>query len=348
MLNVGKYISRLNLVLLKDNGEHYSMQCPFCGKSDNNPNGRPAYVLGVHKDKPHFFCHRCLKACSFVQMLKELDHDSFYEATMELRNEKLNIFAMKTPPSKTVNITEVKTNYGVEQIGRHYESISSLPDTHKAKSYLIQRKIPEEHFTGLYYFYGDIYGFYTKVTGSAKYAEKHATHEGILVPFQNRQGDLVGLCLRTFKGDLRYINLLEDGKRFFLGEHNSSTNGDIYVVEGVFDKLSMSSQNFLAMLSTNTKFDYLREIAQGDITYIFDNEYMNEGIERNIEMLTRKDCYVFLWDNSYPLAKDINDLKTKYGLEDKEIIEYINKNKFNGLSLKMEYIKRKEMNLFIF
>jgi hypothetical protein len=53
-----------------------------------------------------------------------------------------------------------------------------------------------------------------------------------------------------------------------------------------------------------------------------------------------RDNNVFLWDRSYDKAKDINDLKTKYGLQDDTIKEYIRSNLFSGMFLQIEFKKR--------
>ena len=340
-MNIENYIFGLNLKNLKIDGGNASFVCPICGGSQSNPNRRQAFILGLTTEHPSFYCHR--RQCqlqpnnSFANLLKRLDSSLYHQFIAEKQRERLDVFGFsqgeKEKP-KTIAITSVDKR-GVGIFDRYLDSCDKLPQSHEAVKYLTQRKIDIQHWSGLYYFTGDVYGFYSKVVSSEKYKTRSNNVSGIVIPFVGKDQVVKGLCIRTFNNyKTRFINLIEDGYGFVLGENRISDTEDLYLVEGVFDKFSVDDNNWVAMLSTNPKTDYVRTLTSGRLIYIYDNEYNNPAIKKNIDALKHE--YVFLWDSSFPEAKDLNDLKTIYGLSSSEIKTYINKNIYSGLELEIK------------
>lgn len=341
-MNYHKYIHSLGLYNIKDEGTRFAFRCPFCGGSRDKPNHRQAFILNLN-DKPFFYCHKCGHVCepnnSFSSFLKEINYSIYQQYLTDLRREYIQTSFKEEP--KTITIKNVE-HIPETVFSQWLTNIALLDENHPIVVYLNQRKIPRSHFKNLYYFAGNPFTFYNKVFNKTKYYQSSSfMFDGILVPFVNHEGNTLGFGLRLLRtvGNMRFFNLYESDGDFMFGEDRINKYSELFIVEGMMDKLSLENTNFLSMLSTNPKINHIPEISTSTATYIFDNEYLNTYIQRNIHRVGKKHS-VFLWDSKYSHAKDINDLTVKYNLSEGEIIDYIKGNTFSGIMLDIEFKKR--------
>ncbi len=348
-----KYINHLSLKNGKQTGSAYGFMCPICGHTKKNRSGRTAYILGINSTFPKFYCHRCGytfgKYNSFMDFLREFDSVVFAEYMSDWRKEQLKVPLKRESKNTNLHIgaVQISSSFQVSEFARQLSTIDN--DSHLAKKYLIKRKIPTSNWHKIHYYYGNAYSLFKKIYPECdKYVEKSnfAKHEGLLVPVLNKRQENLGFVLRFLNpiNDFRFLNLFANDGKMFLGEDNIDKNERIYVVEGLFDKLTFNNnQNVLAMLSTNPKLERVDELQKNGVTYIFDNEYNNPTITNNIKRVIQKGFGVFFWDQSISNVKDINDIKVKYGWDDKKIIGYLKKNTYHGLSAVIEFEKRKKI-----
>lgn len=343
-MNYHNYMYSLGLHNLKDEGDKFSFRCPFCGGSSEHQNRRQAYILNIF-DKPFFYCHKCGHVCepnnSFAMFLKEMDYSLYQQYFNELKKEMMVNFSKGERSEKVVEFTQTETHVKTT-FDDWLTPLSLLDKKHVANEYASLRRITENHLNETYYFFGNPFTFFNKIFKTEKYKTKgQSLYEGILFPYRDIDLNYKGFGIRLLKsvGDFRFINLLESDQKFFFGEDKINRYSDLYIVEGLIDKVSVEDNNFIAMLSTNPKIEHGNNITSGKLNYIFDNEYLNTYIQRNIKRVG-KENNVFLWDRSYDKAKDINDLKTKYDLKDGDIKEYIKNNTFSGMFLQIEFKKR--------
>jgi hypothetical protein len=274
----------------------------------------------------------------------------------ELRNEGLNSFSDKKDEKKNIVIEKKTiTDKKLEEFYKWIRPISSTTSNSEANKYLDRRQIGNIHRDKLFYFYGNPYILFQKIFGTDKYLDKDyrkkASHEGIIVPFVNRDKKAVGFGMRLFTpvNNFRFINLfVEDNTEFFFGEDKVDWNREVFILEGMFDKLSFDIDNqIIAMLSTNQKLDYLNKMCRthSNVTYIYDYEYMNKNIEKSVGHALRNGNKVFLWPDTIDLhsIKDINDLKIKMNMKDNDLISFIKKNTYTELEASLVLSKRQIM-----
>jgi hypothetical protein len=341
-LNYHKYIHSLGLYNIKDEGTRFAFRCPFCGGSKDKPNHRQAFILNLG-DKPYFYCHKCGHVCEpnngFSSFLKELNYSIYQQYLTDLRKEFISTSFREEIKTITISTRE---HIPETVFTKFLTNIALLDENHPAVVYLNSRKIPKSHFKNLYYFAGNPFTFYNKVFDRKKYSQSSSfMFEGILVPFVNSDGNTLGFGLRLLKtiGGMRFFNLFESEKEFMFGEDKINKYSELFVLEGMMDKLSLENSNFISMLSTNPKINHISDISKSTATYIFDNEYLNTYIQRNIQKVGRRHS-VFLWDSNFSHAKDVNDLVVKYDMKENDIVEYIKKNTFSGMMLNIEFKKR--------
>lgn len=359
MINWQTYISSLGLQGLTYSFNYVYFRCPICGDSKTNSNKKSAYILDLDKEKPHFYCHR--RNCttefgnSLLSLIRHIDHSLYLRALNELRDESIHKFG-ETYEKKTVIIEKKKSvDKTLNEFYKWMRPVSEMKRDSQSIKYLEKRRIGKIHHDRIFYFYGNPYVLFEKIFGDDKYLEKEfrklSTHEGLIIPFINRDKIASGLGMRILnpKNDFRFINLFtHDNKEFFFGEDKVDWNKEVFILEGMFDKLSFDSDNqILAMLSTNQKLDYLNKLCKDNkkVTFIYDYEYMNHNIERSIGSSLKNGNKIFLWPDTIDSKsiKDINDIKIHKNMNDNDLISFIQKNTYTELEAKMILSQRRIM-----
>jgi hypothetical protein len=346
---VVKYLQRLNLKSFKQTPNSFYFKCPLsnCGDMQSKKHNGRAYVLNIDSDQPNFYCHNCGTKANFTYFIKMVDESLYYELKAELNDYEF-IQVVKNDENK-INNNDIKEKKKriikkIKTLKDYLHTVNEYDDNSLPVKYLNERKIPTKHWNKIYYFMGNPYEFFTKIFKNNKYSErKKIIIEGLLYPFYDRDGILYGYAIRNLDKDSiqRFFNLTLDGVDMnFLGIDKVKFDRKIYILEGIYDKLSfVRDRQILAMMSLNVKLNNLsKNIDVKNIVYVFDNEYDNDFLYKNAIKVIKSGCGIMLWDVKM-VYKDVNDLK-KIGWSDDDFYDYFDRNTYFGFDAIMELDKR--------
>jgi hypothetical protein len=207
------------------------------------------------------------------------------------------------------------------------EKVSDLNNSHPAKEYLLQRKIPEIHFSNIYY--TEDFNAWEDNGNSFKEAR-------IVLPLRSQKGKLYGYQGRSLdkNSKLRYITTILD-KRYpkLFGLDRIKFNETIYVTEGPFDSLFLS--NGIAMCGADVTLD--KDVFP-DRVFVYDNEPRNKQIVQRYESAIDKGEKVVIW-NPQIKEKDINDMI----LAGRDVQRVVESNTYHGLEAKVKFYEWKKI-----
>ncbi len=291
-----KYIGLVSSQLLKFEQKKkgtYNFRCPYCGDSAKKQNKARGYLFSM-RDSFVFKCHNCGITRNFSQFLKDQNVNLHDEYVMERYKQGMTgkNYQVKTPDFKPFSAKPVfKKN-----IFSELPTIESLNNTHPAKQYLLDRKIPEKYFSNFYY--AEDFNAWEKNDNKIK-------EPRIILPLISEDGNVFGYQARSLNknASLRYITTILDKqypKLFGLDRINKNEN--IYVTEGPFDSLFLS--NGLAMCGADVILD---RVSYPCRTFVYDNEPRNKQIVERYERCIDKGESIVIWPDSVK-EKDINDM----------------------------------------
>ncbi len=322
-----KYVTLISSRLdkfTKKNENLYNFRCPYCGDSSRNKNKARGFFFQKRTDI-FFKCHNCGVGRTLSNFLKDIDvnlHDNYVMERFKAgttgkgsntASPKLNV-EFKKPVFKKTPLSEL-------------QKISELNNTHPAKEYLLQRKIPEKHFSNLYF--AEDFNEWAKTESKIKESR-------IVIPLLSKSGTLFGFQGRSIdkNSKMRYITtMLDDRYVKVFGLNNIDFNKTIYVTEGPFDSLFLS--NAIAMCGADVQLD--KNIYK-DRVFILDNEPRNIQIVQRYENLISSGESIVIWPSTIT-QKDINDMVIS-GISPEEIIKT---NTYKGLEAKIKFTQWKKV-----
>lgn len=268
---------------------------------------------------------------SFANFLKEYEPEVYAEYAME-------IFGRDTVGKRGSVISKESFKETIDKdkrfaVPEHTQRISDLDDSHPAKRYILQRQIPTEHHSHLYY----TDNFQTFVSN---YENKEvSTTARIIIPLYDKEYNLIGFQGRSMPwnvGEVRYITIkmVETFPKIY-GLHRMNNDWNIvYVVEGPFDAMFLN--NTIAMMGSNVDHeDVLRFTKKKDIVYILDNEPRSKDIQRKLKDLISNERKVVIWPE-YIKEKDINEMILS-GYTKEQIHSIIKENTASGIKAEALY-----------
>jgi transcription elongation factor Elf1 len=314
-------------------GNLWNFRCPFCGDSQKNEYKSRGYIF-ERENSLFFMCHNCHASMRFNKFLKLTDINLYNQFYRETYFEKKNIFtpdAAFAPEKLSVHINNII----------QLKSIASLDDKHPAKVLLHKRMIPSERFDSLYYapnFRAFVHEHYSGVDMSEK---RIPDDERIIIPFFGLKGELLGLQGRAIdpKNEIRYMTIKPDESALKVYNlNNINFNKRIYVTEGIFD--SMFLPNSLATLDSN--LSRIRPmLGLYDYVLVPDRDVRNREVLSAVNKMIELQYMVCLLPRNFP-GKDINE-GIMNGVSQSELLEIVEKNSFQGLRLKLEFSKWKQI-----
>ena len=328
-----KYVNLLSTQLERfaRKGESlYNCRCPFCGDSSKNKHKARGYVYGV-EGKLNFKCHNCGHGTNLYGLISHLDPnlakqyrlETFKEGFSNNQPKVTNTLDFKFQPKK-----QKKKNV----LDENFTTLDKLADSNDVKKYVIDREIPRESFSRLYYIHDvqkleDIF---------EDYKDRVIGNESRLgIPFYDSKGNVVALSCRAIDNNrLRYLTI-KISKDFPLIYNlpNINHTQEIYVTEGPID--SMFHPNAVAAGSTDfKKIEQLLPIEK--LTYVFDNQPRNLQLMKIIENVNPQ-AKVVIWPDQIE-QKDIKEMILD-GYTKSQVLEMIQANTHSGLSLKLALAK---------
>ena len=318
----------------KKSQDLWNCRCPLCGDSSRNKKKSRGYFYRGKNDL-YYKCHNCGASHHFGTFLKNFDSTQYGQYVVERYAEG------KTPQAtahknveSVLKFEEPKFNKKPEPklIDSIMDRLDTLPEDNEAVQYAVNRKIPRDAFSRLYF----IPNVKDIVQLNDKYKESIVTTEPRLaIPFFDGAGKLLVVSLRGLRGEsLRYINIKvdEDAPSIF-GLDKVDPTKEVLVVEGPLDSLFLD--NSIACAGTAFgKIDQL-PIEKEKITIIFDNQPKNRDVGKLMNKYIDMGYKMVIWPDSVP-GKDINEM-IENGLTSAEIHRIINDNTFKGLAAKAKY-----------
>ena len=307
----------------------YTFRCPYCGDSAKNKNKTRGYFYSK-KNELLFKCHNCGVGRTFANFLKDNFPDLYDQYLMDRYSRGLTGKGSNTPNPKFDFKTPV---FKLKPKG--LQSISSLDEDHPAKKYLVERKVPEEKLSELFY----VHKYKTWVNSQVPtFEDVSSDHPRIILPLIS-DGEWFGFQGRALspRQKLRYITTILDREKPKIFGLDSVDWGDtVYVTEGPIDSLFLD--NSIAMVGADVDWMFLMKNTDSEFVFVYDNE------PRNVQILSRMEKVI---DNGHPIViwpsdvsqKDVNDMV----LAGHDVQTVVESNTYSGLEAKVKLLSWKKV-----
>ena len=311
----------------------FNFRCPICGDSSKNKVKARGYIY-AKKGNYFFMCHNCGASMSFYNFLDKVDPHLLKEYALERYKNGEDGKANYTKPT-----FEIAKGTPTFKSKLSLPSIQSLPTGHFAKEYVENRKIPETHFSSLYF--AEDFKKFVEVELKIEKDGLKEDDPRLVIPFYDADKNLVAFQGRALgESKLRYITVKtdKDNNKLF-GVDRINKEETIYVVEGPID--SMFLENAVATADSNL-MAASRHFDKTKIVLVYDNEPRNKDIVKQIDKAIEEHYQVVIWPTMMENYKDINDMILD-GFTEEELQDIIDNNTFVNLRAKVEFINWKKV-----
>ena len=316
-----KYVSMLTYKLDKFKKVHrtlFNFRCPVCGDSQKNKNKARGYIY-ENKGALWFHCHNCGTHKSFKSFLYEVDNMLYHEYILEqLKKEDLQQLPVETVVSK---------KYG--DVFKNLKSVAQLEDTHIARNYVLERRIPIGYHNDLYY----CEDYKTFVNNLIPMKIKYDDVPRLVIPHYDYNRDVIGFQGRALlESAVRYSTIhLIDERPLVFGLDRVDFNRRYYVLEGAID--SMFVPNSIAASSSGLAAAVKKlGVNAENAVLVFDNEPRNKEIMQNLSAAIKNNYNVVIWPSTVT-QKDVNNMI----LDGVDVLKIISGNIHSGLKAKLKF-----------
>lgn len=328
----GKYISLLSYRLdkfKKKSEELYNFRCPLCGDSEENRNKARGYFYTINGDF-RFHCHNCTESVWFEAFLKDFDKSLYKQYLLEKLGNS------NRPEVETKKKKVIKKSHSLSEL----IPLNLLKNTHPAKKYIIDRKIPGKYYDDL--FYCDAFKKWTNTQIPDKFESLDMDEERIIIPFRDKHGNLIGYQGRLlYNSPVKYMTIMLDEtypKIFNL--NRVDFNYQYFVVEGPID--SMFLNNAIATAGGKISSELTKiSCNRSNAIVVYDNEPRNRDVLHNLESAIKQNFKVVIWPSNIK-QKDINDLILD-GYTSESINSLLKENVYHGLQAELRFKNYKKV-----
>ena len=299
----------------------WNFRCPICGDSKKHKNKARGFIY--RKKASYFYkCHNCGVGLTFNNFLKNIDHVLYTEFRVEKYKEGETHRNSPIPDKTPFKFEAPKFD---KSMNRHLDKLvkfSDMDKDHPALSFLIDRKIPKEHWDKLYFV--DKFYEWSNSIFPEKFKSINIDYPRLVIPFFDKSGEIFAYQGRAFgKEEPRYITLkIVSEKEKIYGLERINYDSHVYIVEGPLDSLFID--NCIAVAGADLN---LLELNTSSTTVIYDNEPRNKHtVERMFKSVDRN-YHVVVWPQELK-QKDINDMYLS-GIED--VKSFIDVHTYHGL-----------------
>lgn len=310
----------------------YNFRCPFCGDSAKSKTKSRAYAY-PKGNKMAFHCHNCGEPANMHKLISKVDPNLANQYALK------SFFAKGKSSNNTNSFTYTPNNKMLLDESTSeipLPAIAELPDAHPAKIHLLEtRKIPEYRISDLYY--TNDFARFIKTIDPDNEKELMDNDARIIIPLRNKLGQLIGVQGNSFiNHEMRYITIQLVEEHLFWNRDNVDETKPVLVFEGSYD--AMFFENSVATLSSSSmeKVDIENKIL------VFDNEPFNKQTVRFMETAMNNGQTVCVWNEPFAAWKDVNDMIVKGGFSASQVYDFIMKNSYNNLRLRMEILEWKK------
>ena len=331
-----KYLNLLSTRLpkFKRKSEYlYNFRCPHCGDSQKSQTKARGFVYRKKNDM-FFKCHNCGVGQTLGNLIKHLDPSMHKEYIFERFKDGKVVAKKEEPefdftPSRLLKSKEKPfaefTRY--DRALRQLRRFDELVQTHPAKQFVYDRRIPKEHWNK-FFLAPRFYEFCNEIQPN-KFPDLTYDHPRVVIPFYDRAGKFFAFQGRAFgKEQPKYITIkFDETKQKIFGLDRIDLNKPVMITEGPIDSLFLD--NAIAMAGADA--DGGITIQHQQCTMIFDNEPRNEHIVSRMIKAVDKNFNVCIWPESVREGKDINDLIIS-GKSAGQVQSLIHNNTHSGLT----------------
>jgi predicted RNA-binding Zn-ribbon protein involved in translation (DUF1610 family) len=330
-----KYISLISAQFrnFKRQSKSYNFACPYCGDSSKNKFKARGYLYEKKGTHP-YYCHNCGISKSFDKFLNDQTPQLYKEYKLEILKEKGNL---KVKKEIDTNTSKVKSSAFPDYMKsgsplRTLKKISQLDWDHPAKTYVLDRKIPNTYHGKLFYC-SKFYEWTNTIIPNKFKVTKDEPR--LIIPFIDQNNKFFGYQGRSFNktSSLRYITImLEESRPKIFGLDELNTGKTVYVTEGPLDSIFVD--NCIAMAGSDGQIQF------DDVVMVYDNEPRSIEIVKKIQKSIDKGHKVVVWPSTLDY-KDINDMAMG-NLNKADIKLLIDTNTYRGLQADMALVNWKK------
>ena len=299
----------------------WNFRCPICGDSKKHKNKARGFIY--RKKASYFYkCHNCGVGLTFNNFLKNIDHVLYTEFRVEKYKEGETHRNSPIPDKVPFKFESPKFD---KSMNRHLDKLvkfSDMDKDHPALTFLIDRKIPKEHWDKLYFV--DKFYEWSNSIFPEKFNSINIDYPRLVIPFFDKSGEIFAYQGRAFgKEEPRYITLkIVSEKEKIYGLERIDYDSHVYIVEGPLDSLFID--NCIAVAGADLN---LLELNPNSTTVVYDNEPRNKHtVERMFKSVDRNHKVV-IWPQELK-QKDINDM---YLSGIKDVKSFIDVHTYHGL-----------------
>ena len=311
----------------------------MCGDSSKNKLKARGYIYVKEQDLL-VKCHNCGYGTNIGNLIKYVDPMLYDEYVLE----RYKTGATKYHSHKDINKTSIlietpKEELLEDDILSSLSSLDKLPITHPAVKYAIDRKIPRDKWS-LLYFAPRFKAFTNSVT--AKFQEPiQDEHPRMIIPFFTPAGKCFAFQARAYgKEEPKYYTIkVDETKEKIYGLDRVDYSKRIYVVEGPIDSLFLP--NAIAVSGASFDTPTIRQLL-ANATIVMDNEPRSKEITKFLEKNIKAGYSVCMFPEHIE-QKDINEMILNGNMTPNEIIQTINTNTFRGMEALLNFSKWKKI-----
>ena len=311
----------------------WNFSCPVCGDSAKNKLKARGYIYRAKSDL-FVKCHNCGYGTNLGNLIKYVDSKLYDEYVLERYKSGATRYNDHKDIIDTNVIVETpKEELLEDDILSGLSRIDKLPLTHPAVKYVIDRKIPKDKWSRLY-FAPKFKAFTNSVT--AKFQEPiQDEHPRMIIPFFTPAGKCFAFQARAYgKEEPKYYTIkVDETQEKIYGLDTVDYGRRIYVVEGPIDSLFLP--NAIAVSGASFDTPTIRQLL-ANATIIMDNEPRSKDIVKLLDK-NIKAGYTVCMLPEHITQKDINELVLHSGMTIDEIVETINTNTFTGIEATLRF-----------
>ena len=306
----------------------WNYSCPVCGDSTKNKLKARGYI---YRKKSDLFvkCHNCNYGTNLGNFIKYVDPTLYNEYVLE----RYKSGATRYNDHKDVaQILPKKEELLEDNILEGLKRLDRMDETHPAVKYVINRKIPRDKWSLLYF--APKFKAYTNSV-DAKFQEPiKDEHPRMIIPFFTSAGKCFAFQGRAYGNEepKYYTIKVDETEEKIYGLDRLDFSKRVYVVEGPIDSLFLP--NAIAVSGASFDTPTIRQLLT-NATIVMDNEPRNKEIVKQLAKYIDLGYNIVLYPDTIK-EKDINEMILS-GMTSDEILRMINTNTFSGIEAKLKF-----------
>jgi transcription elongation factor Elf1 len=320
----------------KHRGDYlWNFSCPVCGDSKTNKTKARGYIYRV-KSSLYCKCHNCGYGAKLGNFIKYLDPILYQEYVLE--NYKEGGSSGYQHNGASIAIPDIKKTELTDSILEPIKRLDELRPDHPAVQYAINRKIPSEFLSLLYF--APKFKHYVNTVNPGKFSRPEVEeHPRLIIPYFNKHGKCFAFQGRAFgQEEPKYFTIkVDDSEEKIFGLDRVNYAKRIYITEGPLDSLFIPN----AIAVSGSSFDTPAiESLKTNATIVYDNEPRSPELTKLIKKTIDNGFSVCLWPETI-VEKDINEMVMS-GMTPTEIVDIINENTYDGAVAQLRFASWKK------